>query len=97
VTERIKAILDAVTDRVFAYRPKDKGQQAEKIAAGLSAPSSKGKAMMAKSPVEDWRLYGRIRSIWCALFHDRDRRWTRLHDAWRFDCSYCGNVGVIND
>lgn len=31
VTERIKAILDAVTDRVFAYRPADKGQQAKKI------------------------------------------------------------------
>ena len=30
-TERIKAILDAVTDRVLAYRPKDKGQQAKKI------------------------------------------------------------------
>lgn len=31
MTERIKAILDAVTDRVLAYRPKDKGQQAKKI------------------------------------------------------------------
>lgn len=31
MTERIKAILDAVTDRVFAYRPADKGQQAKKI------------------------------------------------------------------
>ncbi len=30
MTERIKAILDAVTDRVLAYRPKDKGQQAKK-------------------------------------------------------------------
>lgn len=32
MTERIKAILDAVTDRVLAYRPKDKGQQAKKVA-----------------------------------------------------------------
>lgn len=31
MTERIKAILDAVTDRVLAYRPADKGQQAKKI------------------------------------------------------------------
>ena len=31
MTERIKAILDAVTDRVLAYRPKDTGQQAKKI------------------------------------------------------------------
>lgn len=31
MTERIKAILDVVTDRVFAYRPADKGQQAKKI------------------------------------------------------------------
>ena len=32
MTERIKAILDAVTDRVFAYRPADKWQQAKKVA-----------------------------------------------------------------
>ena len=31
MTERIKAILDAVTDRVLAYRPADKGQQAKKV------------------------------------------------------------------
>lgn len=31
MTERIKAILDAVTDRVFAYKPKDKGLAAKKI------------------------------------------------------------------
>jgi hypothetical protein len=30
VAERIKAILDAVTDRVLAYRPKDKGEWAKK-------------------------------------------------------------------
>jgi len=27
MTERIKQILDAVTDKVMAYRPADKGQQ----------------------------------------------------------------------
>lgn len=31
MTERIKQILDAVTDKVMAYRPVDKGQQAKKI------------------------------------------------------------------
>lgn len=31
MSERIKAILDAVTDRVLAYKPKDKGLQAKKI------------------------------------------------------------------
>lgn len=31
MTERIKAILDAVTDRVLAYKPKDKGLAAKKI------------------------------------------------------------------
>lgn len=31
MTERIKAILDAVTDRVLSYRPADKGQQAKKV------------------------------------------------------------------
>ena len=32
MTDHIKAILDAVTDRVLAYRPADKGQQAKKVA-----------------------------------------------------------------
>ena len=32
MSEAIKRILDAVTDRVLAYRPKDKGQQAKKVA-----------------------------------------------------------------
>lgn len=32
MTERIKAILDAVTDRVFAYRPADKGEWAKRTA-----------------------------------------------------------------
>lgn len=31
MSEAIKSILDAVTQRVLAYRPKDKGQQAKKI------------------------------------------------------------------
>lgn len=31
MSEAIRKILDAVTDRVFAYRPRDKGQQAKKI------------------------------------------------------------------
>lgn len=31
MTERIKQILDAVTDKVMSYRPADKGQQAKKI------------------------------------------------------------------
>jgi len=30
MTDRIKAILDAATDRVFAYRPKDKGEWAKR-------------------------------------------------------------------
>ena len=32
MSEAIKRILDAVTDRVLAYRPKDKGQQTKKVA-----------------------------------------------------------------
>lgn len=31
MTELIKQILDGVTDRVLAYRPSDKGQQAKKV------------------------------------------------------------------
>lgn len=31
MTDRIKAILDVVTDRILSYRPKDKGQQAKKV------------------------------------------------------------------
>lgn len=30
MSEKIKAILDAVTDRVLAYRPADKGEWAKK-------------------------------------------------------------------
>ena len=32
MSEKIKAVLDAVTDKVFAYRPADKGMQAKKVA-----------------------------------------------------------------
>lgn len=32
MSDAIRAILDAVTDRVLAYRPADKGQQAKKVA-----------------------------------------------------------------
>ncbi len=31
MSDKIKAVLDAVTDAVFSYRPKDKGQQAKKL------------------------------------------------------------------
>ena len=31
MTEKIRQILDAVTDKVTAYRPADKGQRAKKI------------------------------------------------------------------
>ena len=31
MTERIKKILDAVTDKVMAYRPAAKGQQAKRV------------------------------------------------------------------
>lgn len=31
MSDAIRAIMDAVTDRVLAFRPADKGQQAKKI------------------------------------------------------------------
>lgn len=31
MSEKIRAILDAVTERVLAYRPADKGRQAKKV------------------------------------------------------------------
>lgn len=31
MSDKIKAVLDAVTDAVFSYRPKDKGKQAKKL------------------------------------------------------------------
>lgn len=30
MSEAIRAVLDAMTDRVFAYRPKDKGEWAKR-------------------------------------------------------------------
>jgi hypothetical protein len=41
MTERIKAILDAVTDRVLAYRPVDKGLAAKKTARRLKRQAKK--------------------------------------------------------
>lgn len=41
MTERIKAILDVVTDRVLSYRPKDKGQQAKKVERRLKRAAKK--------------------------------------------------------
>ena len=31
MSDKIKPIIDAVTDAVFAYKPKDKGKQAKKL------------------------------------------------------------------
>lgn len=31
MTDKIKSVIDAVTDAVFNYRPKDKGKQAKKL------------------------------------------------------------------
>ena len=36
MTERIKAILDAVTDKVLSYRPVDKGLAAKKTKRRMS-------------------------------------------------------------
>lgn len=44
MTERIKAILDAVTERVFAYKPKDKGLQAKKIGRRVKRQKNKAEA-----------------------------------------------------
>ena len=32
MAEKIRQVLDAVTDKVMAYRPADKGHQAKKVA-----------------------------------------------------------------
>lgn len=32
MTDKIRQVLDAVTDRVLAYRPADKGTQAKRVA-----------------------------------------------------------------
>ena len=42
MTEKIRAILDAVTDRVLAYRPKDKGLAAKKTARRVKRQRKKG-------------------------------------------------------
>lgn len=41
MTERIKAILDAVTERVFSYRPADKGLAAKKTERRLKRKAKK--------------------------------------------------------
>jgi hypothetical protein len=41
MTERIKSILDAVTGRVLAYRPKDKGLAAKKTERRLKRQAKK--------------------------------------------------------
>lgn len=51
MTERIKAILDAVTDRVFAYKPKDKGLAAKKAARRIKRQSEKGARDDRKSSI----------------------------------------------
>ena len=42
MSEAIRAILDAVTDRVLAFRPTDKGQQAKKIERRVKRQRKKG-------------------------------------------------------
>lgn len=41
MTDKIRAILDAVTDRVFSYRPTDKGRAAVKIARRVKREAKK--------------------------------------------------------
>lgn len=41
MTERIKAILDVVTDAVFSYRPAEKGQAAKKIGRRVKRAAKK--------------------------------------------------------
>lgn len=41
MTERVKAILDAVTNLVFAYQPKDKGLAAKKTARRVKRAAKK--------------------------------------------------------
>ena len=42
MTDKTRAILDAVTDRVLAYRPKDKGLAAKKTERRLKRQAKKG-------------------------------------------------------
>lgn len=44
MTERIKAILDAVSDRVLAYRPKDKGEWAKRTERRVKRQRKKAEA-----------------------------------------------------
>lgn len=41
MTEKIRTILDAVTARVLAYRPKDKGLQAKKVGRRVKRTAKK--------------------------------------------------------
>ena len=41
MTERIKAVLDAVTEKVLSYRPVDKGLAAKKTARRLKRQAKK--------------------------------------------------------
>ena len=43
MSEKIRAILDAVTDHVLAYRPKDKGLAAEKVRKQIERAQRKAK------------------------------------------------------
>jgi hypothetical protein len=42
MTERIKAILDAVTAKVLAHRPVDKGLAAKRVSRSLKRQAKKG-------------------------------------------------------
>lgn len=42
MSEAIRAILDAVTDRVLAFRPAEKGQQAKKIGRRVKRQRKEG-------------------------------------------------------
>lgn len=42
MTDKIRTILDAVTTRVFSYRPADKGRAAVKIGRRVKREAKKG-------------------------------------------------------
>lgn len=44
MTEKIRAVLDAVADRVLAYRPKDKGEWAKKTELRVKRQRRKAEA-----------------------------------------------------
>ena len=52
MTERIKAILDAVTDRVLSYKPKDRGLQEKKIGRRVNRQKKKAEAGEAQDDGE---------------------------------------------